>query len=345
MSPPPAAPNNTRLFPPNTWVDDLYRKVALHLVTVSLLCGGTVYAAGLFIALTLGFQATYLTTIPVYYGFFGISWVLGCIRWGVLRVPGMLDEVRICFKDEQRFVNLANQSMRALGSRAGAFRMSAGVFLVGLVGLVLWFFVFGQDTERRLFPDLWYQEPLAGKTFILLVFDIGCSLPLGTGLWLIYANALFLHSLSRLDVIPLPGVLIARLRRLTAFYLIAALTWFLGVALFGLLFFKHLDALAAFILSITAAFGLVLSLGPQLVFHRFIARASSEAAGEFARLFKLEFSGRIDHGNLPQVTSMLQASQAGQMWVINLKDVLLLIVGQLLPLFALVLREKLALPS
>jgi hypothetical protein len=333
--------SNSHLRPPKTWVDDLYAKVGVNVVLVSAFCGTTVYVIGLAISVVVGFQATYLTTIPVYYGAFGILWVMGSIRWGLLLLPKKLDYARVCFKDEKRFVKMTDDCIRGLSSRKGAFWTSTVVFLFGLVGLILGLFVFGQDVERRVFPNPWYEGPVFGQTLILVVFDIGCSLPLGTGLWLVYKNAMFLWALRHLEVIPFPGILIARLRHVTAFYLTAALTWFVGVALFGLLSFRHLDLLSIVILTITAAFGLVTSLGPQILFHRFITRASSEAAGEFARVFKGELDGKIDFANLPQVTSILQASQPGQTWVINLKDLLLLAGGQLLPVVAVAVKGML----
>jgi hypothetical protein len=333
----------TTILQPMTWVDDVYRKIGSNLLIVSALCGLTFYVIGLLISLTCSFEGTFCTTIPVYYGVFGISWVLGCIRWGSLRSPQMLDDVRICFKNEQQFVSFANDYMKGFGDRVGASSLSLIAFSVGL-GAIIHGAFFAHDPGRiRLLSAPWYEGSVVTHVVILATIGVGCSAALGTGLWIFSRNARFLYGLRNFDVIPMPGVVIARFRRLTAFYLKVAFTWFVGVALLGLLFFKHVDLLSAIVLTVTAAFGLVTGLGPQFVFHRFIVMASSEVAGEFARVFKLDLSSRIDHSNLAGVTSMLQASQPVQMWVINLKDLLLLAGGQMLPVILLALKEKLGL--
>ena len=299
----------------------------------------SLFVVGLLVSLTFGFQYEYLSTIPVYYGVFGIAWVLACENWGLPQLPAILEDLRICFKDEDSFVAITNSALKRLGSLRGALWTSAGVFVVGLIGLVEGFAI----GQTAILPAVWYQTTGFGRFVILGLFDAGCSLPMGTGLWLLYGNARLLWALRHLDVIPLPGVVIARFRRLSSFYLYVALTWFLGVGLFGLLFFRNLSLLAGIILTITSAFGLVTSLGPQLLFHHFIAKAASDMAADLARVFKTEFVEGLMRSNISQVIDMLKATEPGQLWVIRGKDLLVLAGGQLLPMALVAVKGKLGL--
>jgi hypothetical protein len=341
-----------------SWVDQLYQAIGRHLgrisyehpngqsppsiIVVSAICGLTVFAVGFAAALMSGFAGVFLSTRAVYYGAFGIAWVLGWLRWGLLRLCRTVEDIRVCFTDEERFLAIAGKTIDRMNGRTGSLVFALIVFSLGLAAAVLGLYIFVHDASRsRLLPLGWYQGPRTIHLAILIVFGIGCSLPLGTGLYLQAVNFRFLHAIYRFGVVPLPGVLVARFRQLTGFYLVIAGSWFVGVALFALVFVGHLDPFPIFILTTISAFGLVTALTPQLVFHAFITQASSEVAGEFARIFKFELASRIDQSSLPGVTSMLQASQPVQMWVINLKDLLLLGSGQLLPLAAVVVRNRL----
>ena len=286
----------------------------------------------------------YTSTKAVYYGAFGIAWVSGWIRWGLLRYSRVIEDAKVCFTDEQQFVAAATKAIGRMSSWTGALVFSLVMFSIALVVVVFGLFVFNDPGRIRLLPLGWYQDSRMMHLAILLVYALGCSFPLGTGLYLQAANALLLREIFGLPVVPLPGVLVARLRHLTAYYLIMAGSWFVGVALLALVFVGHLDPFSVFILSMTSAFGLVTALAPQFVFHNFIMHAASEVAGEFAQIFKTEYSSKIDHNSLSGITSMLQASQPIQVWVINLKDIVLLASGQLLPLAAVALRNRLGFP-
>jgi hypothetical protein len=355
------SPPARQIHDTQSWVDRLYQAVGRRLkrlsyehpngqspiaiIVISVICGSAVYAIGLVLAVTSGFAGVYVSTKAVYYGVFGIAWVSGWLRWGLLRFSRAIEDIRVCFTDEQQFAAAAKKAIGRMSSGTGALIFSLIMFSIALIVVILGLFVFIHDAGRsRLLPPGWYQDSRMMHLAILLVFAAACSFPLGTGLYLQAANALFLREIFRLTVLPLPGVLVARLRHLTAYYLIMAGSWFVGVALLALVFVGHLGPFSVFILSMTSAFGLVTALAPQFVFHTFITDAASEVAGEFAQIFKREFSSKIDHSSLAGITSMLQASQPIQVWVINLKDLVLLASGQLLPLAAVALRNRLGFP-
>src|SRR5204863_9499821 len=101
-------------------------------------------------------------------------------------------------------------------------------------------------------PDQWYSGHVVLNSLILLIYGVCCAFPFGTGLWWVIINALFLRNLRTLTVVPLPGVIIARLRRIPKFYLKSSFVWFVGVTLFAMLYFNHLDVSSGLILLVTS---------------------------------------------------------------------------------------------
>lgn len=288
------------------------------------------YGAALLLAIGSGFFVNFVTSPHMLCAAFAMAWVLGWIRWGLLRLPSIFGAACACFNDERQFLRLANSAIVRLSSRAGAFSVSLAIFLGGFAVTAYGLFR-AEDTHRfHLLPPIWYQGSPAAHLVILSVIGIGCSLALGTALWLFAVNARFLWQIRSLEVLPMPGVLIARLRLISNFYLTAAFSWFIGVAVLAYYFAGPLTPLSILVLSVTSSFGLVTALAPQLVFRRFIIEAASHVAERFAAIYKRDFSS-IDSKSLSQVTSMIQASQPVSTWIISPKDLFLLMVGQLAP--------------
>jgi hypothetical protein len=159
-----------------------------------------------------------------------------------------------------------------------------------------------------------------------------------------------LWKINRLPVVPIPGRLIARFRGITGFYLQVSTTWFVGVALFGVLFFKHLDLIAALVLVVTGGFGALTFFLPQLVFHSFLIRAAARIAEHVNALFREEAdsilvgsalsvsSFEANPAALTKLANMVQVTQPTPMWVYDYKDILILLFGQLLALVPLALK-------
>lgn len=337
-----------------SWVDQLFETLA-HLVCkharsetpmaiaiTSFLCAFAVYVLGLIIAASCSFVRVYSSTGAIYYGFLGIAWVLGWLRWGLLRFPHAINNLTVCFASEPEFLDVANRAIRRMNNRAGAFSFSILIFCFSVTAVTFGLFVFVHDEGRiRLLSLPWYQSDPIWHEAILLVFGAGCCLLLGTGFWILGVNATFLKAIGGLRGLPLPGILIARFRPLTAFYLRVSVSWYVGFALIALLFVNHLDRASVTVLFIISALGLITALVPQLVFHAIITQAANDMAGDLAQVFKTKLSGRIEPVSLAQATSILQASQPVQMWVINFKDILILASGQLFPIASVALKVKL----
>ena len=125
--------NPLLLIRPDSWVNSVCGRFRCHPTIACVLCALSIFGIGLLVSFTFGFQTVYLTTIPVYYGVFGIAWVLACEYWGLPHLPIMLDDARVCFKDEVAFVEITNTALLRLCSVRSALLTSAGVFGLGLV--------------------------------------------------------------------------------------------------------------------------------------------------------------------------------------------------------------------
>jgi hypothetical protein len=276
-----------------TWIDRYYRAVGLPIFAVGFLSGLISLLLGCAIAFAYGFQRHFFGTSTVYLGAFGVGWVSAWIRWGMLNFPDQLDYIRSCFViDDDAYQALTDRWLRRLRNNRAALAVSLVVALIAWLVVYQGLFGFGvspDPTKPHLFPSAWYEGNKWMNLVLLDVQALPCALVLGTGLWLLLINALFLWRFKDLPVVPMPGLLVARLRRITAFYLKTACSWFVGVAIFGIVFFKHLDVVASMVLLITGSFGLVTFFAPQFVFHSCLVRASALIAHHINELFKQEF--------------------------------------------------------
>jgi len=345
-----------------TWIDRYYSwgwLGKLPIPVVGFLSGAFCFLVGLALAYTYGFQHDYITTGPMWLGAFGVGWVSAWIRWGMLNLPGQIDYIRSCFIiDDRDYQALTGHWLRRLRNTRAALGISLGVVLI--TWMVVYHGLLGKTVAppsdprllftpapSHLFPLGWY---LGNKPMNMILFDVQalpCALVFGTGLWLLGTNAMFLLKFKELPVVPMPGLLVARLRRITAFYLVIACSWFVGVAIVGIVFFKHLDIVAAMVLLVTGSLGLVTFFAPQVVFHSFLVRASALIAHHVNELFRCEFGSMfvgsqlsitgIQHhpSALEKLANMAQITQPCRMWVYEVKDVTILLFGQGLGVLAL----------
>jgi hypothetical protein len=255
---------------------------------------------------------------------------------------------------------LTERWLRKLRNKRATFAVSLGAAIAAWV--VVYRGLFGNQVplsdplrqftpmSSHVFPLVWYLGNKPMNMVLLDVQAIPCALVLGTGIWLLVINALFLWRFKDVPVVPMPGLLVARLRRITAFYLKIASSWFVGVAIFVALFFNHLGIVAALVLLITGSIGLVTFFAPQFAFHSCLVRASALIAEHINELFRNEFDSMfigsqlsvagIQHHSaaLATLASMAQVTQPTRMWVYEVKDVAVLLVGQGLGVMALLAK-------
>lgn len=327
-----------------TWIDRYYCAVGLPIFAVALLSGLICFLFGLAVAFTYGFQQHYIRTMLVYLGAFGVGWVSAWIRWGMFNLTDQLDHIRSCFVlDDEAYQAFTDRWLRRLRNNRAAMALSLVVLAIACLVVYQGLFGFREApdlTKPHVFPSAWYEGNRWMNMILLDLQALPCALVLGTGLWLLLVNGLFLRKVKDLPVVPMPGLLIARLRKITTFYLKIACSWFVGVAIFVFVLFKHLDTTATLVLLVTGSFGLLTFFAPQFVFHSCLVRASALIAHHINELFKQEFhsmfigsqlstAGLQHHPTaLTRLAEMVQITQTSRMWVYEMKDVAMLLMAQ-----------------
>lgn len=346
-----------------TWIDWYYGALPIPLTVTAILSGLVVYGIGFGIAYYINFHPTYVRTVPVYLGVFGIVWVTGSIRWASCRFHAIMAEIRPCFLVRDRdYAGFATKWTSRLSNNRSIFSVVLLMFILALIvaymgihrpDLLQQYAI--QSMRPTLFPPAWYTGDLFAKMLIIDVYGLFAAFPLGTGTCLLIVNVFFLNDLRRLPVAPLPGVIIAKFRGITNFYLLVAFTWFVGVGLFGILLLRDLDIYAAVGILVLGSIGFLTFFVPQCVFHIFLVSAYREVADGvgtiYVRYFGLqtvrEVIAKLGTVNalsrIELFTCMVEATQPVQMWVYDLSDVLILILGQLLALGGVALSSLLGL--
>jgi hypothetical protein len=337
-----------------TWIDRYYSAVGLPIPIVGFLTGLGCYSLGLAVAFSYGFQRHYVGTAIVYLGAFGVGWVTAWVRWGMLNLPDQLQHIRSCFvMDDADYQMFTDRWLRRLRNTPAALSVSFALALVAWAVVYGGLFAFAAPVgiaRPHVLPTTWYE----GNTWMNMVLldsqALIAALPLGTGIWLLFINALLLRTMNDLPVVPLPGLLVARFRTITGFYLKIASSWFVGVGIFGIVFFKHLDIVAAFVLLITGSFGLITFFGPQVVFHSFLIRASASIAQHVNELFRQEFKSMYIGSHLSisgvqnsptalaRLADMVQVTQPTPTWVYDPRAIAVLVLWQGLVLAAVAIK-------
>src|SRR5947209_1775620 len=118
---------------PGSWIDIVYDRTSrslfsrsrryqnghspLTIALVSLVFGGIVYLVGLLLAFSCGFTNVFFGTWALVYGAVGMAWVLGWIRWGLLRFGPSIYAVRVCFANDHEFDAAAQTTIARLNSK------------------------------------------------------------------------------------------------------------------------------------------------------------------------------------------------------------------------------------
>src|SRR5260370_24710158 len=113
-----------------SWVDTYYSASPFPFIVTAVLTGCGVYATGLAIALTYGFATVYARTLGVYLGCFGISWVTACVRWGYLKLPDLMMEMKSCFViSDAHYRRMVSEWAERVGSGRGMTILSLVLFI------------------------------------------------------------------------------------------------------------------------------------------------------------------------------------------------------------------------
>jgi hypothetical protein len=237
------------------WFDILFRILPFPIPITAAIMGILVFLGGLLLSLIIDFEREYVYTPAIYIGSFGIAWVLGVLRQASLTVHEAYEDLRPCFLvDDKEYKQIITLWFNRICSNSGNLQASMLFFVLALI--VVYIGAFRDDVIQALnirslrplffFPFYWFTpDNLVFKAAIISYYGFFVALPLGTSFRLMVLNLFLLLHLRHLPVIPAANIIYSRLRVVTELYLFVSGSWFVGVALFGIMLFRTLDLFSA----------------------------------------------------------------------------------------------------
>ncbi len=340
------SPRNYKL-----WLDVLILKTKMPAWAAIPLFGFIIFAGSVLIAFSINFQAAYLTTRAIYIGLFGIVWVFGVIYYASHQFHAAYEDLRPCFLvSDEVYKAKIDTWFRRFASHRGNIIASL-IFLLVAWGVVYVAF-YGYDTVKligiqslrpTLFSNDWYTpDHLFVKALLIGYWAFFCAFPLATSARLLVLNQFFLLSLQKLPVIPLPEIVFVRLQKITGIYVFAAVTWFVGVSLFGMMLFERLDYLAVSILFCLSLIGILTFFTPQFVYRNLLLKSNFIAS----QWLLCSFYDRVNIGlnekwdtvvskeigrkvsSAENLLEFAKESSLSRTWIYDPTDFIWLIIGQ-----------------
>lgn len=349
------------------WLDPLYdRMPSSSTVFKSVLLGVACYLIGLGFSALIDFEAVYMNTLPIYLGVWGIAWTAGFLRYASRRVHDCYAELRPCFLiPDEEYRALIFKWIQRIWSRPANLTIALVLFALGALATIASFYEWAPLTHfpyRSIRPSIfgegWFNRVHTGtKALIILFYGFVVALLLGPASRVLVINFWFLVDLRTLPVIPAAEIIRSRLRGVTNLYLAISFSWFVGVGLFGIVFYKELDLLSLAFLSILSLLGTGTFLTPQFIFRRYLASSYRFTCDVALEGLHRELGVALDEGWRSRATSRVPTralrSPEGIESVINSTarpgglvydagDFLVLIFGQLVTVSVIVLQPLFA---
>lgn len=336
------------------WFDYLFDISPFPAPITSAIVGFFVFLIGLILSLNIKFEKGYTQTPAIYIGCFGIAWVLWVLRKASLTVHEALEDLRPCFLvDDEEYKYRITFWLSKMISHSGNFLYSILFFVIALI--VVYIGLFRPDITQKInirslrpvffFPPYWFTDDnLQFKAVILSFYGLCVALPLGTSFRLMLLNILFLLDIQKFPVIPAPNIIRSRLRSLTNLYVFISGSWFIGVALFGAVFFKTLDAFSALFIGILSLLGIMIFLAPQIILIRYLNRSYRLVCDlnlqVLNKLFGIKlreksrrnyvYEIKVDADNLTNLANIIGATSKPEILIYDFRDFLVIISGQII---------------
>lgn len=343
------------------WLDPIYGSLPGPIAVTSTLLGIIPFAVGLLLSVMIDFEKTYLFTLPVYLGAFGVAWTAGVIRYASRRVHRCYAQLRPCFLvTDEAYKHLISRWLRVMWSRKA--NALVAVVLLALGALAVWaaFFDNGdlvpvqlQSLRPSIFGAAWFDgDGRNVKALIILIYGTTVAFLLGPAARMLVCNFIFLLRLRCLPVLPAANVIRARLRGATNFYMTITFSWFVGVGLFGVVFLDVYDWGSVTFLVTLSVLGTLTFLTPQVVFRTYLASSyrlacdvALAALNDQMGILLCERVGPLVesslHLRLPVIETfgdVISSSSRPFRLVYDLEDVLVLIFGQAVTIGVFVLQ-------
>lgn len=333
------------------WVDVLFDKLRLPFPIPAILLGAIPFFIGLLISIAISFQKQYLETLAIYLGAFGIAWVLAILNHSSREFHSAYSELRPCFLvSDKEYSQLIDKWFKLFSNHK---RNYIGVLVLALIAIVAVFVVYyhpalvaliNSNSLTQVFPAYWYSvDNKFTKALIIAVWGVFVAFPLGTAARLLIFNFFFLLQLRKLPVIPIPSMIKVRLQKINGLYIFIASTWFVGVGLFGILFFDKLDFMSILGLGALSLFGTVTFLTPQFIYRQFLVQSHKVATQWVLYSFYSSLNIKLqekattnipteigsDLAKMNDLKGFIDVSKQSDAWVYDPTDFLLLLLGQI----------------
>ncbi len=348
-----------------TWIDIIYEYLGLNPLLTSLFVFVILFLVGLIFSYIGHFHQEYIFTPAMYVACFGISWVFFINHLASKKIHKAFEYLRPCFiVEDNEYKNKIRFWFSKFRNQRGNLSFSLILFIIGVI--IIYFSIYNENILKQLhissilrpsiFPSFWKAEIDRGLKFSLLIFyDLGVCLALGTSARMFFINFFFLINLKDFPVIPVSNVLKSRLKTITDFYVYLSLAWFLGVTLFVILFYPTYDFFAVIVLLSLIILGVLTFFTPQIMFRKYLVSSYKTLCDlclyDFYDKMGIKLVERISHkhkvfnnskiSNFNSLVEIIAVSNKPPLWVYDSEDFLILFIGQLLPFIIWFLQSHL----
>jgi len=323
---------STKLETYPLWVVKLFSKLPFKSPIISaIVLSLIVYSIGYVTAYAINFDNSYLYSIPVYLGSFGVGFVLYMIYYGSNKIHELYSKLRPCFfigDDEYSFFiknwikRLFDNKNHIIGNAILSIVFILFAFLQFYNSEIFKYFGLGSIHPTFFYELHWFEQPDIFVKFLICAFyAVLVAFSLGTATRILFINFFFLLDLKSLPVVPIPNLIRNRLRQVTSFYIIISLSWFVGVSLFVALFLKNIDMMSIMIILISSTFGIITFIAPQIIYRALLTKSEDMANELVLTSFYKKFNIKINNSsNLEYSIYPCNVAQATDIDNLNFSD-------------------------
>lgn len=294
-----------------TWVDRIYnhklvQKLGVSSISLTLLIFLYMYLSGLALAFVLGFSNVYLQTVAIWLAAVGVPLVMWSIHTASKTIHQSFANLRLCviMTDEEWKTNLDKWFQRLSGIEYGNRLFAVAMVILTVFEAIIvvafsdLFVSIGIAAFRpSLFPPAWFEPANRWRSIIILSYiGIIVNFCLTTATRLIRLNNGLLNYIATLTVIPEPEIARHQMRDVSNVYAFTVSTWFVGVTLFGILFFQTIDLASVTMILLLSANGIVLMLNANSTFRTLLINAYDRKTSHYLTYY-LKETGAVEAVN------------------------------------------------
>jgi hypothetical protein len=333
----------------------LFKHFSLPPIYVSFFTASMLYVIGWVISYLYRFDDLYVNTHLFRHLTLAIWLALLTIAMGRIELYKSLLKIRKCF------IITDGEYLRYINDWYSDLFKSKGPIVIWsfIASLIIWaiislFYPYPLITNildhLRIMPfttildSEWFLEPKLPKMLMLTLFLWFGAVPLSLGLWGGYRFPIFMRRLETFQVVPIPSLLLIALRIPTELFLSVSFVWFILTVSTSFVLFTTINIASGLIISAIASVGLVLFFVPQYSFHTLLIksylRLSELSADVYSDLYVNDENkkGVKDYkkNKLSFCVDTSEKIRPVNLWVFDISDILLLILGQLFSLAGLI---------